>query len=178
MSFIGYYIKKKNIISVVILLPMLLLITYMGFDYFSSMISNFPHHLLSLIACFLIIIVVIINLFDKIKYKIILLSLITLCSVLFIVLKGGISSSEYETYKTLDNYGINFVGKIKVTSFSGTDKGNVEVITSTDEIHSIKISGRENSKYNFVLTDEENNNYSFEYYYDNDSKSVLLEIIK
>lgn len=61
MGFIGYYIKKKNIISMIILLPMLLLLAYMGFGYFISMISNFPHHLLSFIACFFIIIMVVLN---------------------------------------------------------------------------------------------------------------------
>lgn len=174
MGFIGYYIKKKNIISMIILLPMLLLLAYMGFVYFTSMISNFPHHLLSFIACFLIIIMVVLNLFDKTNYKIILLSIVAICSIVFIILKGGIINSEYEAYKTLDSYEINFVGKIKVSFYSGTEKGNVEIINSTDDIHSIKINGRTNGKYSFIVTDEAENEYSFEYYYDKESKSVVL----
>ena len=174
MGFIGYYIKKKNIISMIILLPMLLLLAYIGFGYFISMISNFPHHLLSFIACFFIIIMVVLNLFDKTKYKIILLSIVAICSIVFIVLKGGIIDSEYETYKKLEDYGINLVGKIKVSSYSGTKKGNVEIINSTDEIHSIKINGRKNGKYSFTVTDEAQNEYSFKYYYDKDTESVIL----
>ena len=174
MGFIGYYIKKKNIISMIILLPMLLLLAYMGCGYFISMISNFPHHLLSFIACFFIIIMVVLNLFDKTKYKIILLSIVAICSIVFIVLKGGIIDSEYETYKKLEDYGINLVGKIKVSSYSGTKKGNVEIINSTDEIYSIKINGRKNGKYSFTVTDEAQNEYSFEYYYDKDTESVIL----
>ena len=68
---------------------------------------------------------VVLNLFDKTKYKIILLSIVAICSIVFIFLKGGIIDSEYETYKKLEDYGINLVGKIKVSSYSGTKIGNV-----------------------------------------------------
>lgn len=174
MGFIGYYIKKKNIISMIILLPILLILAYMGLGYFSSMINNFPHHLLSFIACFLIIILVVLNLFDKTKLKIITLSIVTICTIVFIILKGGITNEVYETYRTLDDYEINFVGKIKISYFSGTSQGNVEVITSTDEIHSIKINGRKNGKYNFSVIDEAEKEYSFEYYYDKDTESIIF----
>ena len=52
MGFIGYYIKKNNIFSVIILLPMLVFLAYIGLGYLSSTIYSFPHHLLSFIACF------------------------------------------------------------------------------------------------------------------------------
>ena len=174
MGFIGYYIKKKNIISMIILLPMLLLIAFMGLGYYSSVVSNFPHHLLSLIACILMIIVIVCGLFDKTKYKVILLSLVTLCVAGYIVLKGGINTPVYETYKTLDNYDIKLEGKISISSYDENTKGRVEVITSTDDVHSIKISGRENEKYTFSIKDESNKEYKFEYYYDKDEKSVIL----
>jgi hypothetical protein len=174
MGFIGYYIKKKNIISMIILLPMLLLIAFMGLGYYSSVVSNFPHHLLSLIACILMIIVIVCGLFDKTKYKVILLSLVTLCVAGYIVLKGGINTPVYETYKTLDNYDIKFEGKIYISSYDENTKGRVEGVTSTDDEHSIKISGRENEKYTFTIKDESNKEYKFEYYYDKDEKSVIL----
>lgn len=174
MGFIGYYIKKKNIISMIILLPMLLLIALMGLGYYSSVVSNFPHHLLSLIACILMIIVIVCSLFDKTKYKVILLSLVTLCVAGYIILKGGINTPVYETYRTLDNYDIKFEGKIYISSYDENTKGRVEVVTSTDDVHSIKISGRTNEKYTFTIKDESNNEYSFEYYYDKDEKSVIL----
>lgn len=174
MGFIGYYIKNKNIISMIILLPMLLILAHRGLGYFTSMIDDFPHHLLSLIACFSIIVVVVLNLFDKTKYKIILLSIVALCSITYIVLKGGIVGSEFETYKVLDDYGINLVGRMKVSSYSGTAKGNVQVINGDENIHSVKLNGRRNGKYNFTVTDKEGNKYSFEYYYDKDSESIVL----
>lgn len=135
MGFIGYYIKKKNIISMIILLPMLLLIAFMGLGYYSSVVSNFPHHLLSLITCILMVIVIVCSLFDKTKYKVILLSLVTLCVAGYIVLKGGINTPVYETYRTLDNYDIKFEGKIYISSYDENTKEKVEVVTSTDDVH-------------------------------------------
>lgn len=174
MGLIGYYINKKNFISMIILLPMLLLLSYLGCGYFTAMMDDFPHHLLSFIVCFLIIITVVVNLFDKTKLKLITLSIVAIITAIYIHLNGGIIDSEYETYKTLDNYEINFVGKIEVIYYSGTARGYVEIVTSTDEIHSIKINGRQNGKYKFKIADEADNEYSFEYYYDEDSKSVVL----
>ena len=175
MGFIGYYINKKNVVSMIILLPMLILLAYMGLGYFSSMISNFPYHLLSFIACFAMIVVIVLNLFDKTKYKIILLSIVAAFTAVFIIFKGGIINTEYETYKSLDEYGIEFIGDIQITYFSGTAQGNVELAVSTDEIHSVKINGRKNGKYEFTITDEDNNEYTFSYHYDKDTKSIVLD---
>ena len=174
MGFIGYYINKKNYISIVILLPMLFLLAFEGLSYLTSVLESFPNHLLSCIICFLIIIVVVLYLFDKTKLKIITLSIVVIAIIIYSILKGGILFAEYETYKTIDNFDINFVGKIEITYYSGTAKGNVEIVNQTDDIHSIKVNGRKNGKYEFKITDESGAEYSFEYYYDSDSKSVIL----
>ena len=174
MGFIGYYIKKKNIISMIILLPMLFLLAFMGIGYFSSMIENFPHHILSFIACFIMIIVIVLYLFDKKSYKIIILSIVALFTIIYIILSGGLFNAKYETYKNLDDYEITINGKIEVTFFSGTAQGNVELITNSDEMHTIRLNCREKGKYEFTITDEEGNEYSFEYHYDKDTKSIVL----
>lgn len=104
---------------------MLLLLTYYGLGYFNSMVNSFPHHLLSFISCFLIIVVVVLNLLDKAILRIIALFIVALFSCLYIFWRGGITDSEFETYQMLGNYGITFVGKIYVSSFTSTNKGNV-----------------------------------------------------
>lgn len=174
MGFIGYFINKKNIISMIVLLPALFLLAFEGLGYFSAVVSNFPHHLLSFLACFLIIIFVVLNLFDRTKLKVITLLIVTIFSIIYVALNGGIINAEYEIFKTLDNCGIDFAGEVHVTYFSGTAQGNVELVNSTDEIHSVKISGRKNGKYEFAVTDENEKEYSFEYHYDKDTKSVIL----
>lgn len=176
MGYIGYYIKKNNIISAIILLPMLILLTYLSLGYFNSMINDFPHHLLSFISCILIIILVVINLFDNIKLRIICFITVIISFIILIFINGGVANSKYETYKTIDNYGINFVGNIEISSFSGNTDGKAEVITSTDEIHSIKINGNKKDKYEFILKDESGKEYKFEYYYDENQDTVILNL--
>ncbi len=175
MGFIGYYINKKNALSMIILLPMLILLAYIGLGYFTEMMNGFPHHLLSFIFCFLIIIIIVLNLFDKAMLKIISLGIVLLFSIVYVVLKGGIIETEYDTYKSLDDYNITFVGKIKVLDYSGTDKGNVEVAASSDEIHSLRITGKRDGKYTFTITDDSKKEYKFKYYYSNDTKEIILE---
>lgn len=175
MGFIGYYINKKNVLSMLILLPMLFLLAYIGLGYFTAMMDNFPHHLLSFVSCFLIIILIIFNVFDKSKLRAISLVIVLLFSIFYIFFKGGIADSEYETYRTLDEFGITFVGDIKVSDYSGTSKGNVEVVTSEDEIHSVKIKGKKNGKYSFSVVDSDNNKYYFEYYFDKEANTIILK---
>ena len=175
MGYIGYYIKKNNWLSMIILMPMLLLLAYLGLGYFTSVVENFPHHLLSFIVCFAIIIVIVLAIFDKIKLRIISLLIVIISIVLYLVLKGGILTSEYETYRVLEDYNITFDGEIYVSFFSGSAKGSVTVVTSKDNLHSVKLNGKENGKYNFDVIDENQNEYSFEYYYDKKDETVVLK---
>lgn len=173
MGFIGYYIKKGNILSVIILFPMLLFLSYLGLGYLSSVIENFPHHLLSCIACFAMIIIIVISLFDKKVYKIVILSLVLLSSIIFLYLKGGLTST-YETYKNMQEYHVNLQGEVVVSFFSGTRKGNVQVIHSDGDSYTVKLSGMAKGEYKFTLEDEKGNSYSFEYHYDEKLKTIVL----
>ena len=170
MGAVGYYIKKKNLLSLIILLPMLLILALLGLGYFTAAIENIPHHLLSCIFCFAVIIVVIMNLFDKIRLRIVAFGIVILFIVVYTFFRGGLNS-EYETIRSLDAY--NFSGNLKVSYYSGTKKGKVSLI-STENSYNVKINGRNNGKYEFTLTDEVGNDYIFEYYYDKSEKTVVL----
>ena len=174
MGYIGYYINKKNYLSMIILLPMLFMLSFMGCEYFAAAMESFPHHLLSFIVCYLIIIFIVLNLFDKTKLKMITFIIVIIFTIGYIAIKGDIFNSKFETYKTLDDYQINFVGNIEISGYSGTKNGDVEVISDSDEFHSVKITGIKNEKYEFKVMDESKKEYSFEYYYDENSKSVVV----
>ena len=174
MGFIGYYINKKSWLSFIIILPMLLLVAYDGLGYFNSVKENFPYHLLSLISCIGIILIIVFNVFDKTIHKVLSIVLLVIVCAGYIFIKGGIST-EFETVKSLDDYDIKFKGQISVSYYHGTAKGNVEVVSSTEDIHTVKVNGIYNGKYEFTITDESNNEYDFKYYYDKESKSVVLE---
>jgi hypothetical protein len=177
MGYIGYYINKKNWLSVLILSPMIVFLVFLGFGYINSAIESFPHHLLSGISCFLIIIVVVLNLFDHKKYKLASLGIALVSLVTIIILRGGVGGSKFETYRNIDYLDINLVGKIEVISFTAQNKeGNVKVVDTDKDIHTLLISGWDSGKYYFTIQDEENNQYDFEYYYDEGQKTILLNL--
>ena len=153
---------------------MLVLLAYLGLGYLSSVIEHFPHHLLSCISCFGIILIVVFCLFDKKIYKIVSLSIVTLFVIAFLIFKGGIINKEYETFRSLDDFGIEFVGDISITMFTGTAKGNAEVAANSEEYHTVKLNGRENGKYTFEISDDSENVYTFEYYFDKDNNTIVL----
>ena len=174
MGFIGYYIKKGNVLSVIIILPMLMILAYIGIGYMNSAIESFPKHLLSCIACFAMIIVIALNLFDKRVFKIVILSLVVAEIVVYIFVRG--LDSSYETYRNLESFNIKLSGEVSVTSFTGTSMGNVEIIHPDDNTYSLKLLGKKKGKYTFTIMDSKNKEYSFEYYYDKDLKTVVLNM--
>ena len=175
MGFIGYYMQKKNILSFLIILPMLIFLAYLGIGYLSSCFENFPNHLLSFICCFIFIIMIVLNVFNKKIFKILALGIITLLIIILILLNDGLVNNKYETVLSLNEY--NFHGNIYISFFSGTKKGNVDLIPY-DNSYNVKVNGRKGGKYNFTISDEENNEYSFEYHYDKELKTIVLNEIE
>ncbi|MBQ7504818.1 MAG: hypothetical protein IJT79_05815 [Ruminococcus sp.] len=52
MAFVGWYLKKRNWLSLLILSPMLVFLTIQGEGYFAKAIANFPSHIIAAIFCF------------------------------------------------------------------------------------------------------------------------------
>ncbi len=66
-AFIGWFIKKNNILAGIILSVMLVLLVFTGTGYLDTVIYNFPGHLLSAIYCFAIVPVMIYGIFSDKK---------------------------------------------------------------------------------------------------------------
>lgn len=69
-AFIGWYIKKDNVLSGIILSVMLMLLAYMGVHYAKGMPKTFPGHMLSMIFSFALIPVLILFVLKNKKAKI------------------------------------------------------------------------------------------------------------
>ena len=177
MGFVGYYIKKKNVLSLIILMPILLLLAYLALGYYSFVVDSFPHHLLSLLACIAMIIIIVINFLDKRVLKVIALSMVLLITCGYILYYKGVGNKEFEVYNTLDQY-VDAEGKLKITNFSKTEDGSVEIIANSKDLHSVKMKGTKTGKYFFIMEDENGNKYKFEFHYDEKSKSVVLNQVK
>ena len=173
MGYIGYYINKKNYLSILILLPMFIELILLGIGYINSAIESFPHHLLSGISCFAMIIVVTLCLFDKLKYKLVTFGLCLMAIITMFVLGINKANAKYETYRVLDANEYVLTGEVYVTYFAGTEEGKVEVIKGEDT-YSIKLIGYKGAEYEFSISDDQDNSYSFEYYFDKENNTVIL----
>ena len=175
MGFIGYYIKRKDIISVLILLPALGLLAYQGIGFLSSTLESFPSHFLSTIFCFASIIFIVIGVFDKWLYRLITIGIVAVGSVGLLIYEGAFDKNFEQVYQ-LNQYDIKLTEKAEVTSFSGSTNGNVEI--ASIEYNTIKLSGKGNNTYNFTIDDGNGNSYDFKYYFDSNDKTIKLELVK
>ena len=174
MGFIGYYIKKKNILSVIILLPMLIFLAYLGLGYLISAIESFPHHLLSFIACLTMIIVIVLSLFDKLKLRLLAFSITIIFIIGIIFFNIILVDNSFIKYEILDE---NLGNNLYVSSYSGTKQGDVQLMHNEDETR-LKLIGQKGGEYTFTLTDEKGNEYSYKYYFDKENNTVILKEIK
>ena len=171
MGFVGYYIKKNNILSLIIILPALFLLTILGLGYLNQAINNFPHHLLSAIFCFALIITIVLNIFDKTKLKIAAFAAVTISVIAYSLIRGGIVDSRFEVVKSLDSY--NLSGELQITAFIATKHGDVNPI-KLDDSYNVKLNGIKGGNYTFEITDDQNKTILFEYYFDKKKNEVIL----
>ena len=178
MGYIGYYIKKDNILSVFILLPMLILLSIIGIGFFRSAIANFPHHLLSGIYCFVAIIIIILGVLNNKKNIIISFIIIILFTLGYILISKGIifdTYKQYESYEDLKEYGIELNKDYYVTGFFSTEQGTAEIIEK-DGKYVLKLTGIKDTTYKFGISTENSKQIRFEYYFDKDGKLVLEKV--
>ena len=93
--------------------------------------------------------------------------------IIYSILNEGLVNTKFEVVKTLNN--INFKGEVEITTFVSTKNGNVELIPYENS-YNVRLNGRKGGKYEFKLKDEENE-YYFEYYFDKEEKTVVLNKI-
>ena len=170
-GFIGWFIKKDKWYSAIILSGMTVLLAIMGVGFVREMIENPPNHLVTIIYCFVTIVLLI---FCVLKSKIprIIASAITVIAI--IVCAMSAFAEPYEAYRqlNLEEYEITFVGEPSITLWSGTGKGDV-VLNHNDDNYVLKLSGVKGGDYEFDITDDEHK-YHFEYYFDNNANMVVL----
>lgn len=172
-AFVGWYIKKDNIVAGIIFSVAAAILIMTGVGYVSGFPHYFPNHLLSAIYCFAIVPVMTYGLFSKKESRItvFLLSIATLVAAMIII--GG--GKMYESYRSLSDYGFEYGNEPYVQYYSGTKKGEV-VILDTGEYYNLKLNGYSDGEYEFTIEDNSGKKLNFRYYIDNDQ--LILEEIK
>lgn len=172
-AFVGWYIKKDNIVAGIIFSVAAAILIMTGVGYVSGFSHYFPNHLLSAIYCFAIIPIMAYGLFSKKESRItvFLLSIATLVAAM-ITIGGG---KMYESYRSLSDYGFEYGNEPYVQYYSGTKKGEV-VVLDTGEYYNLKLSGYSGGEYKFTLEDETGKQLHFQYHFDNEQ--LVLEEVK
>lgn len=171
-GFIGWFIKKDQWYSALILSVMTVYLIFVGFNYIPEMLENFPNHLVSIIYCFAIVPVFI---FAILKSKIprIIGAALAVGSLAVFIFIGAINK-PFEAYNNtfISENNIVFVGEPYISAYTGEAQGDVELINN-ESGYTMKMIGRKGKKYTFKISDDQNT-YSFEYYYDDGTQSVVV----
>ena len=177
-AFIGWFIKKDEWYSGVILAVMTAMLALVGIGYINNgLVEHFPNHLISVIYCFGISIVFIFGIFEKWQPRAITAGLTIAAGVIYTLLINPIGVKPYETYRNAwaEENGIELVGEPYVSHWAGEGEGHVDVIDSGEMGYVLKLSGSTGRRYEFTIADESENEYNFEYYFDDERQTVILE---
>lgn len=174
-GFVGWFIKKDKFYSGLILATMTGLLAVIGVGYVSGFVDSFPNHLISAIYCFgMIPILILFTLKSKVPRIICAVVTAVVLGVFVLVANKG---AEFETYNNmyLEENNITFVGEPYISMWSGNGKGGVELVNPGAKNYTLRLSGMvKGGVYYFAISDEENE-YTFEYYYDEELKTVVLK---
>ena len=163
MVFIGYYIKKNKWWGILILVPILLLLGVHYGEYLRETIYNFPYHLLSLMFCFITLLLYPICIFNNKKVKTIGITI----SILIILIMSAMVFMHQSVYNTTilisdeendvvfnENYKVyledNKIGKVYIE------------YNENLEIYLVHAEFTKAGKTNLILVDENGNKTIFE----------------
>ena len=175
-AFIGWYIKKDEWYSGLILSVMTAYLAITGISYISDLSEHFPNHLITIIYCFTAIPIFIFAIFENKKSRLVTAAITIIAVIIYAVLTLN-TSKPYEIYSNtiLEENNIEFVGEPVITYWAGSDKGNVEIFPYEGG-YNLKISGKGTNMYFFDISDDQNE-YHFEYYFDKDQQAIVINKI-
>ena len=174
-AFIGWYIKKDEWYSGVILSAMTALLAYFAMNYIIGFQDSFPNHLITVIYCFATIILLIFGVFKKWLPRVIAALVSIVVIVVFIVI--GMGRKPFEAYRNgfLSEYEIVFVGEPYISSWSGSDRGSVEINNFAPGEYMFRLMEYEVATYYFTVSDDSETEYNFTYGYDSELQTVVVE---
>lgn len=180
-GFIGWYIKKDEWYSGLILAAMTSLLACIGVSFAHGFGETFPNHLITAIYCFGIIPVFLFGIFHKWQPRVIaaIITIVATATFAIITLPGAEPFEVYRTgYDGADGAIIDysFGADPKVTYWAGAGQGSVEIINFDDDAYTIKLAGDKGADYYFTVTDSLGDDYEFHYYYSKDEDTVILEL--
>jgi len=158
-AFIGWYVKKNNLLAALILSPMLVLLAYHGIAYTITLRHEFPHHLISAIFCFAMIPVLVFGIFTNKKAILLDLAVSIAAIIALFVLKWNGSGSEFlsaNVFLASETYDLDssWSASVEDESFA-----TAEVFTYPDGYTCVVVNYKKAGTGVLVLTDGEGNTH-------------------
>lgn len=163
MAYVGYYLKKDNLISLFIIAPVLVFLEYSGVGYLKAAIYDFPHHLLSAIFSIGTTFLYVFAIFSQ-KRERILGTLICIISVIIFIVPAFMNPRTYNTELALSGDELYFDYSYNVY-LEDSAYGNVyigTVMVGDDEEFAIKAELKKTGKTVVVLEDNNHNKKYFD----------------
>lgn len=180
-GFIGWYMKKDQWYSGLILSAMTILLAFIGVNFIRGFEDSFPNHLVTVIYCFAIIPVFIFGIFKKWQPRLVTTIVTVIATIIFAVATTS-SLAKYETYRNTydtasgETASFEFQGDPYVSFWSGSGQGNVEIVDAGDQGYTLKIAGEGENVYLFSITDDTGKEYTFRYHFDKSRDTLILEL--
>ena len=170
-AFVCWFITKDKWHSGAILAVVTILLGIEGVNRAYAFIASPPSHLITAIYCFAMIPLLI---FATLKDKLprVITALATAAALLIYIPFASVQPFETYNNSFITDNEIVFVGEPYISFWSGDGQGNVEIIRY-DGGYNFKISGVQGKSYHFTVSDDQRE-YHFEYYYDTDSQTVIV----
>ena len=94
MAFVGWFITKKNWLSVLIFAPVFAYLGYMSYGYVLMCAQDFPRGLIAALFCLLQIVLYIIAFFPDVKQKLVGIGVPVITAIILAIVSGGGSRVE------------------------------------------------------------------------------------
>lgn len=174
-AYIGWHIKKDNVLSALLLSVMLILLAFLGVGYAKDTLAHFPNHLISTLFCFGQIPLLIYGVFRD-KKAILTASAISVAAIAVIaasVLRGP--TLNVETYFQLDEEtyptDVSFTVRVEQEEVS-----TAEIKRAPDGPWVLHMSIREPGENAVILTDPDGNEHFIVVSCDADGRAELREL--
>lgn len=173
MGFFGYFIKKDKVWGLAILTPILLLLGYHYYSFIRETIYYFPFHLLSMLFCFITLILYPQVLFKNKKAKILGL-IISLLIIILATAMAFINKIEYNTIILTNGgeLGVNFDDSYNVY-LENSKLGEVKIeYNYSFEDYAVNGKFKKGGKTNLILEDSNGNKSIFEINVENNKYNI------
>ena len=163
MAFVGFYLRKDNLLSLVIIAPVIVFLEYSGVGYIKATIYDFPHHLLSAIFSIGTSLLYVFAIFSKKRERILGL-LISIVSLLVFLVPSIMHPRVYKTELALSGDELFFNESYNVyledSKFGNVYIGTVDI--GEEKEYAIKAELKKTGKTVVVLEDSNHNKKYFD----------------